>query len=194
MINDAKDIDTSHFYQIAKHIARVNGVWVFTGLLTVTNEKGEIRVCNLVASKSHDAFQQALNEMRHSLDLCGHNQPTVFYTDNIAGNKQFFEQTFPSLQQDVTPTEKYAHLEPFEILPYIVVQVKNTASVINDDAQKITDALSCEPTSTSQVIIGFDTEWNVEGSTYGGIVSRGATTVIQIAHKNVIYIFQVCKL
>lgn len=129
--------------------------------------------------------------MKLSLDRYGHSQPAVFYTDNITADKQFLEQTFPSLRQGIMPIEKHAHLSPFEIPSHIVVQVKNTASAINDDARKISDSLSSETTSISQVVVGFDTEWNVEGSTHGGVVSRGATAVIQIAHENVIYIFQV---
>lgn len=175
--------------QITKHVARVNGAQIFTGLLTVTNERGEIRVCNLVTSKSHEAFQHALHEMKSSLDLYGHGQPTVFYTDNVTADKQFLEQTFPSLRIDVTPIEKYAHLPPFEIPSNVLVQVKNTVSAINDDARKIFDSLSSD--GASQIIIGFDTEWNVEGLVHGGIVSRGATAVIQIAHKDTVYIFQV---
>lgn len=127
--------------------------------------------------------------MKLSLELYGHSQPTVFYTDNVTGDKQFLEQIFPSLRVDVTPVEKYAHLPPFEIPSHIIVQVKNTVSGINDDARKIFDSLSSD--GMSQIVIGFDTEWNVEGSVHGGIVSRGATAVIQIAHKDTIYIFQV---
>lgn len=127
--------------------------------------------------------------MKQSLDLYGHSQPAVFYTDNVTGDKQFLEQTFPSLRVSVTPVEKYAHLPPFEIPSHILVQVKSTVSAINDDARKIFDSLSSD--GTSQIIIGFDMEWNIEGSIHGGIVSRGATAVIQIAHKDTIYIFQV---
>jgi hypothetical protein len=75
----------------------VDGVQVFTALLTVTNEKGEIRICNLVATKSHSQFELALQEMRKSLELYGHDQPSVFYTDNMV-DKEFFKKCFPSLQ------------------------------------------------------------------------------------------------
>lgn len=46
-----------HSFKLTKHVAKVNGVQVF---LTVTNEKGEIWVCNLVASKAHSRFELAL--------------------------------------------------------------------------------------------------------------------------------------
>lgn len=52
-----------HSHKITKHIVQVNGVPVFIGLLTVTNEYGEVRLMNLVATKSHSQFEHALNEM-----------------------------------------------------------------------------------------------------------------------------------
>lgn len=52
-----------HSYKLAKHVSKVDGVPVFTALLTVTNEKGEIRVCNLVATKSHSQFELALQRI-----------------------------------------------------------------------------------------------------------------------------------
>lgn len=130
--------------------------------------------------------------MKQSLNIYGHRQPIVFYTDNVTADKQFLEQIFPSLRDNVTPIEKYAHLPPFDIPSHVIVQVKSTVSAINDDARKIIDSLSPDDDDgMSQIIIGFDTEWNVEASVHGGVISRGATAVIQIAHKNTIYIFQV---
>jgi hypothetical protein len=72
------------FQQPAKHIAKVNDEQVFIALLTVTNEKGEIRVCNLVATKSYSQFELALNRMRESLERYGHDQPAIFYPDNMS--------------------------------------------------------------------------------------------------------------
>src|SRR6266516_5264262 len=97
-------------WQCTKHIAKVNGVPTYPGLLTVTNEKGEIRVCALVATKSHSQFEIALKSMQESLHLYGHSQPAIFYPDNMA-DKQFLEASFPSLREDIIPVEKYAHLD-----------------------------------------------------------------------------------
>jgi hypothetical protein len=48
--------------------------------------------------------------MRESLHLYGHDQPSVFYIDNMA-DKEFLKNCFPSLQEDVVPVEKYSSLE-----------------------------------------------------------------------------------
>ena len=53
-----------HSHKITKHIVTINGVPVFIGLLTVTNEMGEIRVIALVATKAHAQFEIALVNMR----------------------------------------------------------------------------------------------------------------------------------
>jgi hypothetical protein len=109
----------------------VDGVQVFMALLTVTNEKGEIRICNLVATKSHSQFELALQKMRKSLELYGHDQPSVFYTDNMA-DKEFLEKCFPSLQRDVVPIEKHSNLEPLSIPNHFQISVKQSATTIDD--------------------------------------------------------------
>src|SRR4051812_28155096 len=93
-------IDYSH--KITKHIVIVNGVPVFIGLLTVTNEYGEIKVLALVATKAHAQFEVALINMRKSLALYGHKPPSFFFTDNMS-DKSFLEKCFPSLLENVQP-------------------------------------------------------------------------------------------
>jgi hypothetical protein len=175
-------------FQVTKQIARVNGEQVFTALLTVTNEKGEIRICNFVATKSHSQFEIALTRMQKSLQLYGHEQPILFYTDNMA-DRQFLENSFPSLRTNVVPIEKYAHLDPLSI-PSNQVQV-----VIKDSAQSINNAISTilddVPVDDGEVVVGFDSEWNVELSPQGFVRNVGNTGVIQVAYKNQVLILQV---
>jgi len=71
-----------------KHMARVSGEQVFTGLLSVTNEREEIQSCSLVATKAHPQFVVALDRICNSLEFYGQSQPEIFYTDNMA-DKQF---------------------------------------------------------------------------------------------------------
>ncbi|KAJ3558593.1 hypothetical protein NP233_g11480 [Leucocoprinus birnbaumii] len=183
-----------HSHKAPKHIARVDGVRIFIGLLTITNEWAEIRACNLVATKAHEQFRLALERMRESLEVYGHKQPELFFTDNMA-DKQFLEESFPSLREGVTPIEKYAHLEPFIIpwSPAVQVFVKQSATAIDLTARTILDALPNENSETGGglIVIGFDTEWNVEAQQYRGVVRENRTAVIQIAYENIIYILQV---
>jgi hypothetical protein len=147
----------------------------------VTNEKGEIRTCNLVATKAQSQYELALTRMRQSLSLYGHTQPLIFYTDNMA-DKPFLERSFPSLQNDVVPKEKYSDLEPFEI-PHVEILPKDSVLSINDAARSILDDV---PQDEGCLIIGFDSEWNVNPS---GL--RSKTAIIQIAYQNRVYVLQV---
>ncbi|KAJ7462855.1 hypothetical protein FB451DRAFT_989406, partial [Mycena latifolia] len=178
-----------HSFKLAKHIAKVNGEQVFIALLTITNQKGEIRVCNLVATKSHSQFELALNRMRESLHRYGHDQPEIFYTDNMA-DKDFLERCFPSLREDVIAVEKHSHLEALEIPTTISV-------IIMDEVDKIDEAMRSilhdipEDDEDSKLILFLDSEWNVETSPRGYVTGRGTTAILQLAYKDKIYIMQI---
>ncbi|GLB43789.1 putative essential for the formation of DNA replication focal centers [Lyophyllum shimeji] len=178
-----------HSFKLAKHVSKVDGVQVFTALLTVTNEKGEIRVCNLVATKSHSQFELALQRMRASLELYGHDQPDVFYTDNMA-DKEFLEKCFPSLRRDVVPIEKHSHLDPLSIPDHVQISVKRSITTIDDAMRTLLDLLP-DDDEMGSLVIGLDAEWNIETSERGYVTGRGQTAVLQIAHGTNIFIMQI---
>ncbi|KAJ7165396.1 hypothetical protein C8R46DRAFT_900488 [Mycena filopes] len=177
-----------HSFKLAKHIAKVNGEQIFIALLTVTNQKGEIRVCSLVATKSHSQFELALTRMRDALERYGHSQPALFYTDNMA-DKDFLEHCFPSLRADVVPVEKYSHLPSLEITSDIHVCVLKSVNEINTAMRTIIQDVPED--SAGKSIIFLDSEWNVEVSDRGYLTGRGQTAILQVAYKTVIYIIQV---
>ncbi|KAJ7587753.1 hypothetical protein C8J56DRAFT_827736, partial [Mycena floridula] len=149
-----------HSFKITKQIAKINGVQVFVGLLTVTNEKGEIRVCNLVASKSHSQFEVSLAQMLTSLRMYGHTEPAIFYTDNMA-DKEFLERAFPSLKKDVVAVEKHSHLPAMTIPSDVFVcQPLKSVSEINEAMRSIIQLLPDEGTG-QYLVIGLDTEYNI---------------------------------
>lgn len=166
---------------------RVGGEKPFTAIISLTNERNEIRVCNFVATKSHSQFELALKEVRSSLTLYGHPQPSLIYTDNMA-DKKFLEECFPSLRQGITPVEKYGHLEELIIPSSITILVKNNSNAINDAMRTILDDV---PQDDGSIVVGFDSEWNVDVSAQGRVIRRGRTAIIQIAYKNRIYVLQV---
>lgn len=170
----------------------LNGVPVFIGLLTVTNEYGEIRVCSLVATKSHAQYELALQQLSISLDLYGLDQPEVFYTDNIT-DRNFLVKMFPSLSTGVTPPEKHEQLPRYLLPEGTTVSVHNTATAINTAMLGIMGDLSEVGESSEPLAVGFDAEWDVytEGPNER-ITGRGPTAVIQIAYKSHVYILQVC--
>ncbi|KAK1227239.1 hypothetical protein PQX77_009768, partial [Marasmius sp. AFHP31] len=184
-----------HSFKLTKQIAKINGYQIFVGLLTVTNEKGEIRLCNLVASKSHSQFEFALLKMRESLEIYGHAQPLVFYTDNMA-DKGFLEKCFPSLRAGVVPVERYSHLEPLTIPSDVTINLLQTEAEINDAMRSLIQLLPDEEgdSKDGSLVVGFDTEYNVETSSRGFITGRGHTALIQIACGKQIWVMQVAQM
>ncbi|KAJ7170171.1 hypothetical protein C8R46DRAFT_1266577 [Mycena filopes] len=178
-----------HSFKLAKHIAKVNGEQIFIALLTITNQLGEIRVCNLVATKSHSQFELSLNRMRESLLRYGHNQPEIFYTDNMA-DKDFLERCFPSLRESVIAVEKYAHLDALEIPDDVHVNVLKNAHDINEVFRAIVSDLP-DHDDGEKLVLFLDSEWNVEISERGYVTGRGATAILQIAYKDQIYVIQI---
>ena len=116
---------------MTKQIAKLNGVQVFIGLLTMTNEKGKIRLCNLVASKSQSQYESALIKLSESLAKYGHPQPSICYTDNMA-DKPFLEYIFPSLRADIVPVETHSNLDPLLILEDVKIITLQSAQQIDD--------------------------------------------------------------
>ena len=104
-------------------------------------------------------------------------------------DKAFLEASFPSLCQNVVPVEKYSHLEPIAIPPNVHVFTKNSPQAIDDAVRSIMDSLPQD--GIGSIYVGFDAEWNVTMSERGFVTGRGPTAIIQIAHEDVIYIFQV---
>ncbi|KAE9398130.1 hypothetical protein BT96DRAFT_883255, partial [Gymnopus androsaceus JB14] len=176
-----------HSHKLAKHIVKVDGTPIFTALLTVTNDKGEIRVCNFVATKSHSQFTDSLKRMRESLELYGHEQPQVFYTDNMA-DKAMLEECFPSLLESVNPVEKYSQLPLFKIPAEVSVHTLDLSSAMDNALQAIMSDL---PVLGGYLVVGFDSEWNVDVSGDGRVRGRGPTAVIQIALQDKILILKI---
>lgn len=126
--------------------------------------------------------------MRESLQLYGHRQPELFYTDNMA-DKGFLESSFPSLLEDVVPVQKYANLEPFRLPASIAVFTCAESSSINTALSTILNQVPIDE-SESDIVVGYDSEWKFIMSDHGQ-TERGNISVIQIAFESRVYILQV---
>ncbi|KAF7293600.1 3'-5' exonuclease domain-containing protein [Mycena indigotica] len=176
-----------HSHKLAKHVFKVDGVPIFTALLTVTNEKGEIRVCVFVATKSHSQFDDALRRLADDLVVYGHNLPEVFYTDNMV-DKAMLERIFPSLLENVVPVDKYAHLPLLETPDFVRnPTVLDDEAMINNAMRAILDDVP----AGRELVIGFDSEWNVDMTQYGRFGGRSPPAVLQIAYQNSVFILKV---
>ncbi|KAJ6548260.1 hypothetical protein B0H10DRAFT_2243150 [Mycena sp. CBHHK59/15] len=151
------------------------------------DEKGEIRVCVFVATKSHSQFEDALRRLAEDLVVYGHNLPEVFYTDNMV-DKAMLEKIFPSLTEAVIPIEKYSHLAPFETPDFVrSPAVLDEESMINNAMRAILDDVP----ATGHIVIGFDSEWNVDMTQYGRFGGRSPPAVVQVAYKESVFVMQI---
>ena len=177
-----------HSHKITKHIIQVNGVAVFIGMLTVTNEKGEVRILALVATKSHSQFEIALKRMSESLRIYGHCQPRLFYTDDLK-DKGFLERTLQSLLEGVQPIEKFSNL-PLLTLPAkwtittrsSAAQIQQVLGTIQEDAANA---------NTTPLVVGLDVEWNV--NMVPGHSTQGKPAVVAIAYQTQVYILPIAE-
>lgn len=125
--------------------------------------------------------------MCESLDLYGHRQPELFYTDNMA-DKSFLESSFNSLREAVVPVEKYGNLEPFILPSDVQIFVRTGDSAINAALSTILDQVPTD--DSSDLIVGYDSEWNFTLSD-NGQQEHGEIAIVQIAYEKRVYILQV---
>jgi hypothetical protein len=179
-----------HSHKITKHIAKLKGESVFSGLLTMTNEFGEIRICDLVPSKAHSQFEIALKRMSESIAKYGLEPPKIIFTDNMA-DKPMLEAHFPSLKTGVQPV-RHDNLVPLELPEDIEILICSTPFQVRTAAFSLIDALK---DSDSTLVVGLDTEWNVDlDARRNGVPDRRQTAVMQLAHGSTIYIILLTQL
>lgn len=131
--------------------------------------------------------------MSISLEMYGHQQPAIFYTDNPAADKAFLERAFPSLLFDVVPVDRNKDLPPMT-LDGVTVRTTSDAADIDRICMAILDSLEPEDDNQATITVGFDIEWPVYPKDMNnprkGYVA-GKTALVQIAHDDTVYLFQV---
>jgi hypothetical protein len=152
----------------------------------VTNELGQIRICDLVATKAHSQFERHLAQVRKSLELYGHEQPEVFYTDDMK-QKGLLTSAIPSLLRGVVPVEKYSFLKKVVIPNDVFILTKNTTQGINHAIDAIMTGVQGDET----IAVGFDIEWNVDLAF--GSAKKDVVALIQLAFGKNIWLLQVCN-
>jgi hypothetical protein len=132
----------------------------------------------------------ALQELSNSLMLYGLKQPILFFT-NFMADCQFLMQAFPSLSTDTVPVEKYHYLPAFATPPNVQIHILNTAGTINAAMESILGDL--EGNGKNLLVVGFDSEWNVQMGPNDCVIGRNTTAIVQIAYESQVYILQVSE-
>ena len=85
-------------YKEAKHLARYHGESIFKGLVTATNEVGEIRIQFHIVTDGFDQFTTPLEQFLVTMNAHGHNPTELLGTDNPSRDAAFFLDKLPSLR------------------------------------------------------------------------------------------------
>jgi hypothetical protein len=158
----------------------------------MTNEFGEIRICDLVPTKAHSQFDIALTRMNHSIYLFGLEPPRVIFTDNLA-DKPMLERHFPSLREGIHPVNTYGDLPLLQLPSGCVPKLCRTSTQINSAILSLVDLLSND--DGESLVVGLDTEWDVDlNSRREGVPDCHRTGIMQLAYNNNVWIFQVSKI
>ncbi|KAH6874814.1 hypothetical protein BKA70DRAFT_1378804 [Coprinopsis sp. MPI-PUGE-AT-0042] len=165
----------NHSHKITKHIAKVKGEAVFCGLLSMTNEIGEIRLCNLIA----------LKRMNESIEKYGLKPPKIVYT-NCMSDKSMLEHHFPSLKTGVQPvnTHSLPPLQlPGDVKVHLCTTMFQTTNIILGLIEQIDEG------SGSTLTVRLDTEWDVDIDAWRqNVPDERQTAVMQITCRRTIWI------
>ena len=95
-------------YKEAKQLSRFRGGRVFRGLVTATNELGEVRLQFHVVTDGHDQMVGALTSLKDTLSKYGYTQPKIVFTDKPSEDTAFFHQLLPSVAEFETTLNENA--------------------------------------------------------------------------------------
>ncbi|KAI7874434.1 uncharacterized protein EV154DRAFT_569718 [Mucor mucedo] len=157
-----------HSFKIIKHMGKTNGTSVFSSLYTVMNEYEEIRMQVLAHTKSLKELSGSFGSMMESYRRYEFDMPLVFYTDNVAADKNTLEAYIPSLSDNVraividksTGDANVSSQDQFPpaVLPEsIAIEIRDTAQGIDESCQKILDTIDVDDNS-SEIFVGFHSQ------------------------------------
>ncbi|KAH9486050.1 Exonuclease 3'-5' domain-containing protein 2 [Psilocybe cubensis] len=176
-------IDDSH--KVNKHIAKVDGVPVFTALFTCMDSK-YIRGQALTLTKSHEERAGPLQQIANSIHRYGHDRPSVMYSDDPVKDKPLLSSAFPELFEDLTPTAAAHGLTALNLPNDIKVSWLASWDVTESTLSALMSSLDSD--SDQYLCVSLDAEWNLS--------RKIGVSIIQIAPHNlpnIIYIIPVHK-
>jgi hypothetical protein len=156
MLLDGKILKGDHSFKLVKHVAKVDGAPTFTALYTLCNEYEEIRMQALVPSKALSHLRKPFQALKDAFDFYGHDQPEIFFTDNVKTDRNFLFDTLPSLKKDCVIGDRFGNLPAAEISNDRIVYCSNPTT-ISAASTRILESLCHE----QQIFVGFDCEWPV---------------------------------
>jgi len=182
-------IDAS--YKEAKHLCQYHGENLFKGLITATNEFGEIRLQFHVVTDDHEQFLPAFSAFFKTIQEYGQPEVKLLSTDNVAGDRNFYLEILPSLRRSQTRVDALAATAETEDenenrLPNCVYDKDNVTTLGGQDIvtaiHDLNNDLNSRP--TGKHVIGLDAEWNVEMGAHGFPKSVGRVALLILVYQD----------
>jgi len=177
-------------YKEAKHLCQYKGKPVFKGLVTATNEHGEIRIQFHIVTDSHEQMSAAIAAFRQTTEAYGQPPVKLFFTDNPSGDKAFFQSAIPSLLESQARFDAAAANAGSDeainelALSHVLegnIRVANTLPDINSVITALRTHLAVLPLENR--VVGLDCEWRVMRNRAGFVVNNDRLATIQIAYE-----------
>ncbi|CAJ1958310.1 unnamed protein product [Cylindrotheca closterium] len=187
----AKMICVDASYKEPKHLCQYHGQNLFKGLITVTNEIGEIRLQFHVVTDDHEQFRPSLIAFLETVKAYGQNPLELVFTDNVQADRQFYLDTFPSLAEAQARLDRIVTGGNEESGD----EQDNTCTVDDDqffvisergEMNRFVTALDeiMQDKSAEDQVVGLDAEWNVNIASYGMPKKIGKLALLILAYKD----------
>ena len=170
-------------YKEAKHLCKLHGESLFKGLVTATNEYGDIRLQFHIVTDAHDQMDEPIKAFLATCHAYNLPIPRWVFTDKPSTDKGYFMRLLPGVREmqsqlntkSGTGVRSNSNGLPMCRLDESLYRVYENTRKINEVAQSIRSTVTAFPPADK--ILGLDAEWDVPVA--GG--SRGKIALIQIA-------------
>ena len=175
-------------YKEAKKLCRFKGKSVFKGLVTATNELGEIRMQFHIVTDGHDQMLNALKDFRDAVAQHGLDLPELLFTDKPKEDYDFFSKQLPSL---VETEQKFGQAMRTVNFPTGIpscdieledIQYAETVEQIDTVIYTLIDHLKAKP--ANKRVLGLDEEHECGSKIKFPPKGRDRIALIQLAYEH----------
>ena len=167
------------------HSVLLHHLQVFKGLVTATNEYGEIRIQFYVVTDGHDQMESAIQAFLATTNACGQRPLNLVFSDNPTADDEWFKSQIPSIQASQDRLDEAASTEndggAGAGLPSVdlsQVTVSRGAASINTSSAAVQSLIG---NNGSSAAVSIDAEWRMLKNSYGYIVGPDKMAVITVA-------------
>ena len=173
-------------YKEANNLYQYKGKSIFNGLVTATNEHGEVRIQHHVVSDSKEQHKPALDAFKQTATEYGLPLPELVHTDDPSRDYNFFMTTFESLREQ---NEKFnshtSNANPeVEHPQYFFDHATPFLKIVSTKEQIRLAVASMTSVMNHKKGLALDCEWKVEFNGRGMRTEESKIGLIQFAYCN----------